>query len=178
MNSVFKRILCVMLAGATACTMLASCSDDKSSSDKPESSSVAQTKTVEMSQLKDAMLKADDTVPTMLTASSEDENGEQLFAYLADYDYANVDEYFFCYAAEGTADEIAVIKLKDSASSNDCLKAVKEHVATRSKQYETYDPDQVPRCSKAIVFSNDVYVVLVISDKNDLVKDAFYNAFK
>ncbi len=179
MNCIFKRIMCAVTCGVIAMTTLCACSDDKSSSTAGEQSSVVtQSKDVKMSQLKASMLKADDTLPSMLEASSEDENGENLFSYLASFDYASVDEYFFCYAAEGTAEEIAVIKLKSADKASDCLKAIKEHVATRSKQYETYDPSQVPRCEKAVVYSNENYVVLIISDKSSEVKEAFYNEFK
>ncbi len=177
-----RKTISILLAMCTAIVMISCSSESDTESKKDESSSESVSSSlsssVELGDLREAMLDADDTLPNMSLASSDDENGEELFAYLADYDYEKVEEYFFSYAATGTAEEIAVIKLVDEDAAKDCADAVKDHVESRIVQFETYDPTQVPRCEEAVVFYNDSYVVLIICDNDEAVKDAFYNAFE
>ncbi len=182
MKSNIRKSVLVLLAMCTAFAMNACSSEsdktDKSDSTSSESAVSSASGEVELSSLREDMLAADEALPNMSLASSDDENGQELFAYLADYDYENVEEYFFSYASMGTAEEIAVIRLVDEDAAKDCADAVKDHVEDRIIQFETYDPTQVPRCEKAVVFYNDSYVVLIICDNDKAVKDAFYNAFE
>lgn len=179
MRIIKKTILLVLLL--TACmVLLAGCSKDKDDEDKKNNDSdnkVTET-TVDMKQLKEDMLAADSSIPEMSVVYGSDENGSDLFSYLAEYNYENVEDYYFAYATAGTAEEVAVIRLKDNDSAEDCLKAVQAHVESRIIQFETYDPSQVERCEGAVVFSNENYVVLIISDNDEAVKEAFYAAFK
>lgn len=166
--------MCAVLSAFAAC----SGDENKSESDSKSESVVSATKEIDFDTLKDDMLAADKSLPAMSHAGSDDENGEELFTYLAEYDYEYVEEYFFSYASMGTAEEIAVIRLCDEEHAKDCADAVKEHVENRIIQFETYDPTQVPRCEEAVVFYNDAYVVLIICDNDDAVKDAFYDSFE
>lgn len=177
-----KKRACSLLAAALSAVMFCACSDETDdSSEKDESknsASIVLAESIDLDELRESMLGADETLPAMSLASGKDENAAELFAYLADYDYENVKDYFFSYASEGTAEEVAVIELLDADDAQDCAKAVKDHVEERIILFETYDPTQVPRCEEAVVFYNDAYVVLIICDNDDAVKDAFYNAFE
>lgn len=174
-----KKIICITAAMCVTLSAFAACSGDENKSESnSKSESVVSGKEIDFDALKDDMLAADEALPAMSLASSVDENGEELFAYLAEYDYEYVEEYFFSYASMGTAEEIAVIRLCDEEHAKDCADAVKEHVENRIIQFETYDPTQVPRCEEAVVFYNDAYVVLIICDNDDAVKDAFYDSFE
>ena len=71
------------------------------------------TEIVSMYDLRVAMEAADDSLPSMLNASSAEENAEENFKHISDLDYSKVDSYFVSYSEEGLADEIAVIAVKD-----------------------------------------------------------------
>lgn len=183
MKNYIKKYFCAFAATAMLIGTLCACADKaqdsaESNSNNKEESSVLSSQSVNLDALREKMHNADESLPAMSLASSDDENGADLFAYLADYDYENVKDYFFSYAEAGTAEEIAVIELFDAKDASECADAVKQHVDDRIIMFETYDPTQVSRCEKAVVFHNDVYVVLIICDNSDAVKDAFYQAFE
>lgn len=178
-----KKLGMAFLTTILAVGLLTACggSDESSgtaSKNDNSANSVSTEASVDMKELEASMVGADDTIPTMSVVYGSDDNGPDLFSYLADYDYENVEDYFFAYAAAGTAEEVAVVRLKSESAAKDCLAAVKKHVESRVIQFKTYDPSQVERCEAAVTFSNENYVVLIISDNSDKVKEEFYNAFK
>ena len=128
---------------------------------------------VSMYDLSRAMLAADDTLPEMSYVSSSDENASDLFSYLSNLDYTLVDSYFLSYSSKGLADEIAVIALKNAADADAAKKTIDAHVQSRVAMYKQYDPSQTSRVEGAMVFTSGRYVVLIISDKQHEVKNAF-----
>ena len=116
---------------------------------------------------------ADDTLGEMLSADSNEEDAEDLFAYISDMDYGKVDKFFVSYSNEGSADEIAVIALKNASDTSDAEKSLKDHVQDRINVFSQYAPDQVRKAEKAITFKDGKYAVLIICDKQDEVKKAF-----
>lgn len=128
--------------------------------------------------LHDVMLAADPSLPDMSVVYASDAQAKDLFAYLADFDYDKVEDYFFAYASSGTAEEVAVITLKDESDAKDAADALKVHQKTRKNQFDTYDPSQSSLCESGIIFTEGRYAVLVITGDNDAVKKAFKNAVK
>ena len=102
-----KYIRCVLLTAML--TMAAACGSTDAK-DTPDPA-------VSITQLQETMLSADTTLPEMTKTSSEDEQAELNFTYLSDLSYDLVDSYFYAYATEGTAEEIAVIRLKDKSDA-------------------------------------------------------------
>jgi hypothetical protein len=132
------------------------------------------TNSVGIYDLQTAMLAADDSLPQMQTVNSSSEDAARLFAYLSDMDYEKVNSFFLAYCQDGKeADEIAVIELKDQADLQEAQDSVQDHVDGRIKLYSTYGPDQAQRAEKALIFQEGNYVVLIISDQQDKVKEAF-----
>ena len=129
--------------------------------------------TVSMYDLRTAMEAADDTLGEMLSADSNEEDAEDLFAYISDMDYGKVDKFFVSYSNEGSADEIAVIALKNASDAQEAEKSLKKHVQERINVFSQYAPDQVKKAEKAITFKDGKYAVLIICDKQDEVKKAF-----
>ena len=111
----------------------------------------------------------------MSYVSSVDESAAADFAYLSDLDYEKVDQYFLAYAANGAgnADEIAVIRVKDSADLPAAEASLKAHLKQRASLYATYDPTQSEKVEDGLVFTSGAFAVLLISDDNDAVKAAF-----
>ena len=129
--------------------------------------------TVSMYDLRTAMEAADDTLGEMLSADSNEEDAEDLFAYISDMDYGKVDKFFVSYSNEGSADEIAVIALKDASDASAAEKSLKDHVQDRINVFSQYAPEEVKKAENAITFKDGKYAVLIICDKQDEVKKAF-----
>ena len=78
---------------------------------------------IDMTKLEKTMMAADTDMPTMLAVNSDSDNTKDLFAYLSDMDYSKVDKYFLDYAQEGTAEEVAVIRVKNSKDVDEAKKS-------------------------------------------------------
>lgn len=151
-------------------TMASACGNNDSNSNTDTS--------VSISQLQKIMLSADSTLPEMTQISSEDEQAELNFTYLSDLSYDLVDSYFYAYASEGTAEEIAVIKLKDKNDAASMMQAMHDHIKNRQGTFQEYDPKQVGMTEKAVVTREGNYIALIISSKNGLVQKAFESSFE
>ncbi len=163
-----KYISCVLLTAML--TMAAACGSTDAKN--------AQDTTISITQLQETMLSADTTLPEMTKTSSDDEQAELNFTYLSDLNYDLVDSYFYAYATEGTAEEIAVIKLKDKSDASSMMQALHEHVKNRKGTFQEYDPEQVDLTEKAVVTREGNYIALIISSKNGLVQKAFESSFQ
>lgn len=81
--------------------------------------------------------------PEMKTITSSDKDAEINFTTLCDFDYAKVSSYYYAYAADGTAPEMAVVSLKNSDDTADLMSSIKEHQKTREGTMQEYSADQV-----------------------------------
>jgi len=132
---------------------------------------------VSIYDLQKSMLEADSTLPEMLTVNSSAEDGAELFHYLSDLDYSKVAGYFLAYSADGMADEIAVIVTKDPKDTPEAEASLKRHVQGRVELYRNYEPEQVQRAERAVIFSRDACAVLIISDQPEAARGAFEEVF-
>lgn len=124
-------------------------------------------------ELGQAMVQAAADLPGMSVVTSADERGEELFPYLSDLDYGKVDGYYFAYAEAGTAEEIAVIRLKDPADAEEAKASLTRHVRDRQGIFEVYDPAQVVLVKQAQVLTSGVMVALVICGEPGPAETAF-----
>ncbi len=134
--------------------------------------SAATNKTVDMDALSQAMLAADNSLPEIKSTTAASD-----LQYVADLDDGKVDRYFLHYSAVATADEIAVIAMKDAADVDDAESALQTHLEHRQKLFAEYKPKEVQRIENAVIFTKAQYAVLIICDNADAVRDAFENAF-
>ena len=132
--------------------------------------------TISMYDLRQTMEAADKSLPEMLNASSADENAADQFAYISDLDYDKVDSFFLSYAKEGTADEIAVVAVKDVNDIDEAKQSLETHRQNRRKLLDQYEPEEVKRIDDGLVFAKDQYAVLIICDDASAVKAAFEKA--
>lgn len=159
------------------CLFLTGCGGESQSvsEDKKEEKAV-----VELSRIRDAMEQAVLDLPEMTLVDASDEmTAADLFSQLSTLDYEKVDDFFYMTATnqseKKSAEELAVIRLKDSYDAADALASVKEHVKSRSLTFENYMPELVPMINRAEMFAYDKYVVLIIAKNQDEVKDVFYD---
>lgn len=134
--------------------------------------------TVSMYDLRQTMEAADKSLPEMLNASSADENAADQFAYISDLDYGKVDSFFLSYAKEGTADEIAVVAVKNVNDIDEAKQSLETHRQNRRKLLDQYEPEEVKRIDDGLVFAKDQYAVLIICDDASAVKAAFEKAIE
>jgi len=135
--------------------------------------SSAEIKYADMQTLAADMAAADSTLPEMLTVTDADENADISFSSVSDMEYDKIAHYCLVYSAEGKADEICVIAVKDPANVQEAKAALEAHAAARVRMYREYDASQAPRAENAVIFTDGVYAVLVICDHPDAVKAAF-----
>ncbi len=157
-----KRTLCAIVVLMMIVAAFAGCG-----------SKAADNQAVDLESLKTAMLEADQDLPVMSEISSDDEDGEDLFAYLSSLPYSDVEEYFFAYSDSGMAEEIAVIVLKDSSKADEAVESLKEHVQDRVTLFTTYAPDQVEDAENALTFSKDNLAVMIMGKNAGITKAAF-----
>lgn len=159
-----KKIISLMLT--ISLVFLVACGKKDSSSDAKS--------TVDMKELCKTMVAADASIPEMLNVYDSDNDADALFAYISEnFEYNKVEHYFLSYSAEGKADEIVVIAVKDTADIDGAVEALEQHKKHRISMFEQYDPDNVTKVQNGIVFKSSQYAVLIICDDTDAVKTAF-----
>lgn len=130
------------------------------------------TSDVDLDSLKDAMLSAREDMPKMEHVDSDSVNAEELFTNLSSLEYVKVDEYFYYYSSEGTADELAVIRLKNSSDVKSAESSLKKHIEARIEVLKTYAPDEVDTAKDARIIYHDNIVVMIMSHNADAIEKA------
>ena len=110
-------------------------------------------------------------LPAMDTVTSDGADGEGLFRYLSDLSYDRVAGYYFAYARGGTAEEIAVIRLKDSGDGAQARASLERHLEDRLGIFRVYDPEQVAAVEQGqIVVAGDLVALLVCQNAGQLAQ--------
>lgn len=135
-------------------------------------------KDVDLTALLEAMLAADPTLPQMATAAGGGAQAAADFTYLSDLDYELVDDYRYAFADAGTAEEIAVVKLKDPGSAAALMDSFHRHVEQRQGTFREYDPSQLPLTEQAVIVREGRYAALIVCQKSGLVQNAFRDSFQ
>lgn len=161
-----KKALCAALA-ALALAGLPGCTGGEKD-DGPD---------LDPAEMLQAMMAVDTTLPDMVTKSSQDSEAKDNFFYLSNLDYSKVDAYCYAFADAGTAEEMAVVKLKDKSDAAVLMESLHDHVNTRRGTFEEYSPDQVPLTDSAVITREGRYVVLIVSKKNGLAQKEFQKFF-
>ena len=153
-----KRIVCAMCAAILALSLCA-CGE--------------KTKSIDMQELEKSMVGADKSLPEMKVTGSWEENAEKAFSYISDLEYNKIHGFFFAYAADGMAYEIAAVQLKDKSDASTMADSLREHVRSRVQMYKTYEPEQVQRAESAVVKNEGDCVLLIMSDAPQNAETAF-----
>ncbi|WP_051998257.1 DUF4358 domain-containing protein [Lysinibacillus fusiformis] len=150
MNSVFTIIICMMMLG-----VLNGCSSNQNTSDKlPAAIEIG--KQMQQAINLEEMKQGDQKMLQKLYGLPMDEV-----------------ESFVLYTAPTNikADEIVVIQVKDLKHINSITEKMTHRIATKSKSFQDYLPEEHFLIEKHILKTNDHYILLAISkDANELVK--------
>ena len=161
-----KKAVCLVLAALILAAGFG-CSGG-GSADEPQ---------IDLSELREAMMGVDTTLPEMVVKTSEDGDAKNNFFFLSDMDYGKVEGYFYAFADAGTAEEIAVVVLKNKSDAAAMMESLHDHVDARQGTFEEYDPEQVPLTESAVIIHEGRYVALIVSKKNGLVQNTFREFF-
>ena len=137
------------------------------------SKSADNNKKVDMKKLQESMLNSVEGLDKLEVKSSSDSDAKDTFAILCDMDYDRVDEFFYAYASDAEADEIAVVKLKDKSDVAPLMERLQKHVDQRVTTFQEYEPKLVSVIENAIITRQGVYVAMIIGEKNGLVQKEF-----
>lgn len=133
---------------------------------------------VDFNAVKTSMTDTAKNLPDMSIADSESEDGQESFEYLFDIAYDKIEKYYFTYSSAGTAEEMALIQLKDEADAEAMKDALQKHVQSRISLLQTYAPEQVEMTEGAVISSKGKFVSLIICENTSEVKAAFEKMFQ
>ena len=89
------------------------------------------------------------------------------------YDLPEVEDYVVYVGSGATAEEIAIITLKDESDEESVREALEKRVEEQKQSFSNYVPEEVARLDKSVIQSNQKYVVLCVSDE-DLAEDIIH----
>lgn len=101
------------------------------------------------------------------------ENDAELFRYLSDMDYSLVSGYYLAYAASGSAEEIAVLSLKDAADSEAARASLERHLAGRLGLFRVYGPEEAALVENAVIAVSGGTLGLFVCDNAGELGRAF-----
>ncbi len=127
----------------------------------------------DLSALFEKCVAADTRLPEMKTISSSDADADINFTVLCDMEYDRIAEYHYTYAADGSAPEIALIRVSDKSDVATLMTKLKDHVKDRQGAMAEYSPEQVEQVSAYVLAHKDDMVLLAIGPQNGLVQKAF-----
>lgn len=164
MKQKLKNFL-ILLCGLLLAALAVGCGAEKTAQENETA--------VNMQALQESMLAADTTLPQMKVATSDDAQAELNFSAFSDFDYAGVQSYFYAYAEDGGAQEIAVVELKDVQDAAALMNTMQDHLEERRGALGAYAPDLLPLIDHAVIKQNGRLVAVIISEKSGLVQQAF-----
>lgn len=164
MKQKLKNFL-ILLCGLLLAALAVGCGAEKTAQENETA--------VNMQALQESMLAADTTLPQMKVAASDDAQAELNFSAFSDFDYAGVQSYFYAYAEDGGAQEIAVVELKDVQDAAALMNTMQDHLEERRGALGAYAPDLLPLIDHAVIKQNGRLVAMIISEKSGLVQQAF-----
>ena len=161
-----KKAIAILMCALSVVTLFCACGGGENNT--PAKSDVS------LFDLKEAMLSAA-PFGDMAYVSSNDADAETYLSAVSDISYDKVDAFSICYAKDGkgNSDEVVVIRVKDAADTGEALATLQKHLQTRQSLYATYDPTQSQKVGNGITFSDGLYAVLIVSEDNAKVKQAF-----
>lgn len=118
---------------------------------------------ISMYDLSKAVLASGDFAET-LHASDNDDGAAATFAKVSDFDYEKIAAFFIDAAKDGakSADEIVVIRAKDTADAAGIRASLEKHLEARKALYRTYGAELLPVLDKAVITTEGEFAALFI----------------
>ncbi len=171
----YLRILCA----AAAMVMLGSCGGEDSKADSGKSSQNSET--AESSQTEESEVTAKEVLSAIdnelldgdayYGEETFDNNCPKLYGIEAD---KLTDGGIIFATSGGNADEISMIKPADGKGKQ----ILESRLSSRSRDFETYKPEEMPKIDSAEIFSAGGYDVLIISEDASSLKKTIEEALE
>lgn len=107
--------------------------------------------------------------------SEVDKDTASMFLNFADVE---IEEACIYESSGATAEEIVVLKCKDSDNASKAKAAFKQRVEEQTENFTDYVPEEVPKLKDAVVFASGEYAVLSVSADSSKAKEIIAKAFK
>lgn len=89
-----------------------------------------------------------------------------------------VDGCAFYTNTNATAEEIAVIKVKDSKDADIVKAAYNKRIEDQKAACKDYLPDEMPKLDAAVIYTNGNYIILCVSNDSGKIEDSLKNMFE
>ncbi len=99
--------------------------------------------------------------------SLEELDSDMALSKIYELEDVSVDDSFFYTNTNSTAEEIAVVRLKDDADADKVKAAFQQRVADQKEACEDYLPDEITKLDNALITKSGNYMILVISCDSD-----------
>ena len=177
-----KKVLCLALIGAM-CFSFVGCAKEETKQvydvSKTVGDKAAETETapeaekaVNVSDLAGTLLndvKYDDTLTEV------DLDTAKMFLNFADVE---IEEAAIYESSGATAEEIVVVKCKDSDSAAKAKTAFEQRVSEQTENFTDYVPSEVPKLKAAVIITSKEYAILSVSADDAKAKEIIEGAFK
>ncbi len=116
-------------------------------------------------------------LPDMTAVTSGGEaTGAELFPYLSDMDYGLVEGFYLSYATAGSAEEIALIRVKDASDLAEARASLERHLENRRNTFRTYDPEGAALLETARIAASGGIAALFVCENASQLAGEFRRA--
>jgi len=177
-----KRVICLAIIGAMTFTFTGCQKEEKqvmdvniNVQDKAEESKaeeVAEEKTIDCKSIAQSLLN---DVSYTDQLGEVDKDTASMFLNFADVE---IEEAYIYESSGATAEEIVVLKCKDSDSAAKAKTAFEQRVEEQTDNFTDYVPEEVPKLKDAVIITSGEYAVLSVSGDSGKAKSIIEAAFK
>lgn len=178
-----KKIICYALSVAMVFTFVGCGKEEKqvidvSKSVEADASSKSEETTEDASKVIDVKNIAGSLLSEITYTdelSEVDIDTASMFLNFADVE---IEEACIYESSGATAEEIVVLKCKDSDNASKAKSALKQRVEEQTENFTDYVPEEVPKLKDAVVFASGEYAILSVSADSSKAKEIIAKAFK
>lgn len=146
--------------------------DDAKETPSEETEPVEEEKSIDCKALADALLSKINYTDEL---SNVDKDTAAMFLNFADVE---IEEAYIYESSGATAEEIVVLKCKDSDSAKNAKAAFEQRVEEQTENFTDYVPEEIPKLKDAVIITSKEYAVLSVSGDSSAAKSIIEDAFK
>jgi len=127
-------------------------------------------KTVDVKALSESLLNEIDYTDSL---TQVDMDTASMFLNFTDVE---IEEGYIYESSGATAEEIVVLKCKDSDSAAKAKVAFEQRVSEQTENFADYVPEEVPKLKAAVIITSKEYAILSVSGDDSKAKDIIESA--
>ena len=141
--------------------------------DAASDDSASESVDVDVKEAADNILNGGDFKDTLATVDNS-----MALTRLYGLDQAIVEDAAFYTNSNATAEEIAVIKVKDAADIETVKAAYETRIADQKEACKDYLPDEMTKLEDAVIYTNGNYAILCVSNDSSKIETIIEEMFK